>query len=417
LERDIDLKPSDRKGALKDHPKLFTTVISVQYFTNHTKYVLDLGDSCEFCYFCLMRSVTALQKCHAKHREPSLFGRDVVYTDIAPLIAALPSLFHTTVLGHSEKGLPIHRIDYGIGDRKILLWSQMHGNETTGTKALFDLFRWLASDDPAAKRIYNGCTLLCIPMLNPDGAALHTRKNARGIDLNRDAIDRKAVESQLLRACLDDFAPDFCFNLHDQRAIFNVEGTANPATLSFLAPSVDVARSLTAGRKETMSVIVAMNELLQQLIPNHIGRYTDEFYPTATGDNFQRLGHNTILVEAGHFPHDLDRERTREFNFYALLRGLEYLADNQVFDQYEAYFNIPNNALKYLNTIYKNLSIERDGQLQTTDVGVHTTFKRQNGQLVPHQCIEETGDLSSYFSDTVVNAENIQYQDLKLSNS
>ena len=39
-----------------------------------------------------------------------------------------------------------------------------------------------------------------------------------------------------------------------------------------------------------MDVIVAMNDLLQQMIPNHVGLYTDEFYPTATGDNFQKLG-------------------------------------------------------------------------------------------------------------------------------
>ena len=70
-----------------------------------------------------------------------------------------------------------------------------------------------------------------------------------------------------------------------------------------------------------MNVIVAMNNLLQKVIPNHIGRYTDEFYPTATGDNFQKLGFNTILIEAGHYPDDYDREEVRKFNFLHLFKA------------------------------------------------------------------------------------------------
>ena len=57
-----------------------------------------------------------------------------------------------------------------------------------------------------------------------------------------------------------------------------------------------------------MNVIVAMNSMLQKIIPNFVGRYTDEFYPTATGDNFQKLGYNTILIESGHYPNDYQRE-------------------------------------------------------------------------------------------------------------
>jgi murein tripeptide amidase MpaA len=30
-------------------------------------------------------------------------------------------------------------------------------------------------------------TFYCIPMLNPDGAALYTRENANKVDLNRDS--------------------------------------------------------------------------------------------------------------------------------------------------------------------------------------------------------------------------------------
>ena len=39
-------------------------------------------------------------------------------------------------------------------------------------------------------------TLKIIPILNPDGAQQYTRKNANEIDLNRDAVERVAKESQ-----------------------------------------------------------------------------------------------------------------------------------------------------------------------------------------------------------------------------
>lgn len=244
---------------------------------------------------------------HSTFKESSLFGKWIHYAHISPLLSNLTNELNVSVVGSSENNVPIHSVKFGSGSKKILIWTQMHGNESTGTKALFDFLNCIShSDNSIFKTILANCNILCVPMLNPDGSLKYTRVNADDIDLNRDAVDRKAKESKLLRSILEEFNPDFCFNLHDQRTIFGVEGTRNPATISFLAPSEEETRMLTEGRKETMNVIVAMNVLLQKIIPNHIGRYTDEFYPTATGDNFQKLGFNTILIEAGHYPHDYD---------------------------------------------------------------------------------------------------------------
>jgi hypothetical protein len=190
-------------------------------------------------------------------------------------------------------------------------------------------------------------------MLNPDGSQVYTRVNANDIDLNRDAVARVAKESTILRDFIDEFNPQFCFNLHDQRTIFGVEGTKNPATISFLAPSEEPTRALTQGRIQTMNVIVAMHKLLQNIIPDFIGRYTDEFYPTATGDNFQKLGYNTILIESGHFPDDYQREIVREHTFYAIIQGLYHIATSNDFTEYEQYFTIPNNAKIFYDLIHR----------------------------------------------------------------
>ncbi|SFS34037.1 M14 family zinc carboxypeptidase [Lutibacter maritimus] len=353
--------------------------------------------------------------------ESQLKGRQILFDDIHPLINNLSSKFKKEQIGFSENKIPIYKISIGLGSIKIFSWSQMHGNESTGTKAVFDLFKLFETPPSSHKNyietILTNCTLQFIVLLNPDGAINFTRENARNIDLNRDAVDKKAVESKLLRKHLDSFKPQFCFNLHDQRSIFNVEGTPNPATISFLAPSEDVERTLTEGRKETMSVIVAMNSLLQQLIPNHIGRYTDEFYPTATGDNFQKLGYNTILIEAGHFKNDYDREITRKYNFYALLQGIYFISTASSFKNYKPYFQIPNNDKMFLDIIYKNIQVVENNETTKTDLGIQFKFKVINGKLVRYEAIEQTGDLSDYYSDNVVNAEKLNINELKLSNS
>ena len=166
-----------------------------------------------------------------------------------------------------------------------------------------------------------------------------------------------------------------------------------------------------------MSIIVAMNDLLQTGIPNQIGRYTDEFYPTATGDNFQKLGHNTILIEAGHFKDDYDREITRKYNFFALLKGLSFIATSSNFKNYESYFNIPNNNKKFLDIIYKNITFIENEIKVVKDIGIQLKFKVIEDELVTYKAIEISGDLSDYYTYNLINAENLNYNDFNLSNS
>lgn len=341
--------------------------------------------------------IKVLEDWYISNLEKSLKGRRILFPEIEPIIKGLDSdVFEKEIIGSSEEGTSIYKIKTGSGKKKILIWSQMHGNESTGTKAVFDLFKFLkdaASLSSVKDTILSNCTLIFIPMLNPDGSEKFTRVNSNAVDLNRDAVDRKAKESNLLRAVLDEFNPEFCFNLHDQRTIFNVEGTKNPATISFLAPSEDLERTLTNGRKETMSVIVSMDTLLSELIPEHIGRYTDEFYPTATGDNFQKLGHNTILIEAGHYYNDYDRDVVRKFNFYAMLQGLYFIASQSDYSDYKPYFNIPNNDKKCYDIIYRDVKNEK-GVIE--DVAFQYDYVVKENELVFVKQEVERGNLSAY---------------------
>lgn len=313
------------------------------------------------------------------YKELSLYGRHIAFDSLQPLLNNLN--FENTTIGYSYLNKPIHKIKLGTGKTKVLIWTQMHGNESTGTKAIFDLLNFF--DKPLKKvnlrdRILNECTIIIVPMLNPDGAEKYTRVNAQNIDLNRDAVDLKAPESKLLNSLIIKFKPSYCFNLHDQRPIFSVGKKNLSATLSFLAPSEDVDRKLTSGRIKSMKVIVAMNNMLQKYIPNQIGRYTDEFYPTATGDNFQKAGFNTVLIEAGHYKYDYQREKTRGFNFLALIFGLESIANDTKRVDYKDYFKIPNNEKKYFEYLLNNSVLK----LKKIKIGVYLEDKLVDGKIV-----------------------------------
>ena len=346
-----------------------------------------------------------LLKDYTLFKEQDISGKRVIYDQIKPIIDLLPKdVISVETLGVSTHKRPIKMLKMGTGGRRVLIWTQMHGNESTGTKALFDVLKYfnVYSSNSNVKDLLETCTIWIIPMLNPDGADMFTRVNGQDIDLNRDVVDQNGTESRLLMRVINDFKPQFCFNLHDQRTIFNVKDSNKPATISFLAPSEDLERTLTAGRKETMSVIVAMNECLQQVIPGQVGLYTDEFYPTATGDNFQKMGHNTILIEAGHYINDYEREETRKFNAFSLLEGLFTIAQEEEFTNYLPYFDIPQNDTKFFDFIYKNTLYDVDGEVTLTDVAVQLHYKVENNRLLAYRKVEKTGDLSAYYGHEMI---------------
>jgi hypothetical protein len=349
-----------------------------------------------------------IERWYARYAQKKLAGRRIRQQDIDPL---LEDLTHQTVevIGKSFEGRPIRSVVYGQGELRILIWSQMHGNESTGTKAIFDLLQFFQcpGDMEFLKdEIQKKCRILLLPILNPDGAEQYTRVNKQNIDLNRDAVQLKAPESRILREQLKTFAPKYCFNLHDQRTIFSVGAQKEPATISFLAPSEEVNRTVTEGRKETMRLIVAMNQLLSQFIPGRIGRYTDEFYPAATGDNFQKEGYHTALIESGHTVDDYQREITRKYTFYALIQGIVSIAGGLDEIPFEKYFEIPDNDKCYLDIIYKNVKF----QGTAIDIGILFIEKLQGEKVIFEPLVEKTGDLSAFNANFIIEKKGLNFE-------
>ncbi|MBV7268164.1 M14 family metallopeptidase [Winogradskyella luteola] len=336
-------------------------------------------------------------------KNPKLFGRYITNSDIEKCLAKYPDSIISTI-GYSVEQRPIYSLKFGTGPKKILLWSQMHGNESTTTKALFDCFNLFFTNNAIPNLILETCTLLVIPILNPDGAERYMRLNANGVDLNRDAQDLSQPESKLLRAVFDDFQPDFCFNLHGQRTIYNVATSNVPATLSFLSPAQDKERSLTPNRKLAMSIISKINDLMQTVIPDGIGRYDDGFNLNCVGDTFQNLGVPTLLYETGHFTNDYKREEVRRYAFMAILKGLYTIAEGVGESGYKDYFNIPENGKLFYDIIIRNARLKENEDI-VTDIAILYKETLFDGKIEFVPIVEVISNFEGYFGHREIDAK------------
>jgi hypothetical protein len=320
---------------------------------------------------------------YEEYKEKSISGRYITLEHITPLLKSLSDRFELSIIGTSVKGEDIPMVKVGSGAYKVLAWSQMHGNESTTTKALIDFFRFLSGQEELGMAILNGFTVYVIPILNPDGAKAYTRVNANQVDLNRDAQNLTEPESQVLRSVYNTFKPDLCLNLHGQRTIFNVGTTPKPATVSFLSPAFDEARGISESRLMAMKLICAMNNDLQKIIPGQVGRYDDGFNPNCVGDAFQMQNVPTILFEAGHYPQDYDREVTRKLIFNSYLSLFESLIRNtyNVYRQSD-YQEIPENGKYFFDILIKNIGQLEDRYEKYDSVGIMYVETLINGKIV-----------------------------------
>lgn len=345
---------------------------------------------------------------HKQYKANSLFGRYITLKDIEPLLEKLP----TEIIGTSVQEKPIYKYTIGSGKIRIFMWSQMHGNESTTTKALFDFLNVLNSDDELGVKLLSHFTFCILPMVNPDGAELYTRENANKVDLNRDSVNLSQPESQLLRKTFDEFKPDFCYNLHDQRTIFGAGTSGNVATVSFLAPSFNENRDINDVRIKAMNVIVAMNNELQKYIPNQVGRFDDGFNLNCIGDMFTFLNVPTILFEAGHYQDDYYREFTRKMIFIALVSGLTDIYENDIVDnEIDVYLQIPQNNVVFYDFIYKNVKINYDNKEIITNFAAQYKEELIDSNVQLNAYIVEVGELKGKFGHFQYNAHKMKYFD------
>lgn len=354
---------------------------------------------------------TNLYETYEKYKESSLSKRRIKHHELQPLFLkhATNKAFTVKKVGESIEGRALNLISMGSGKTNVLLWSQMHGNEPTATQAIFDILNFLASDDfqNEKKEILENLTIHFLPMLNPDGAERFQRRNLLGVDINRDAVRLQSPESKTLKHVRDSLNADFGFNLHDQSAYYNAELTEKPATISYLAPAFDYEKTISEKRGSAMKIIVFMNNIIQKYAPGQAGRYNDDFEPRAFGDNIQKWGTSTILIESGGYANDAEKQEIRKLNYVSILSAIYTIAKENYkeipIDEYE---KIPENDRKLFDLKIVNATYNLLGKDYVLDIGMNRleVEKEGNNDFWYSSRIIDQGDLSTYYGYETLNA-------------
>lgn len=338
-------------------------------------------------------------------KEKSLQSRFFKHSDLLKLIERhkARNVFRIEKVGQSFEGRDIFLLSIGNGKKKVFLWSQMHGDEPTATAALFDIFNFFSDTlhyDDMKKFILRNTTLYFMPMVNPDGAEVFSRRNAMQIDINRDAQRLETPEGKLLMTVFDSLKADFGFNLHDQTPRYSVGNSFKQATISFLAPPIDYEKSVNEVRLNSIKLISGLYQMLSKFIPGHISKYSDDYEPRAFGDTFQQKGTSTILVESGGWKNDPEKQFIRKLNFLLLLSAFKQIADESYsnYDE-EIYNSIPFNEERIYDLILRNLIVSNNKTDYKIDIGINYTEilnKNKDGYYLKAQ-IENIGDLSVFY--------------------
>ncbi|MFP2928694.1 M14 metallopeptidase family protein [Pyxidicoccus sp. 3LG] len=346
---------------------------------------------------------TLWEQVHSKELPlPPLVRHGHVERHLKALRERAPDLFQLEVVGHSVEGRALYHVSLGTGGRHVLLWSQMHGDEPTATTALLDFFEYVRThrEEPWVARMLGELTLHAVPLLNPDGAERFQRRNAQGIDINRDALALQTPEARALKGLRDRLQPFIGFNLHNQGWRHAVGRTGRPASISLLAAAFDEARSDNPGRVLAKKVCAVIRDAVEPLAPGQVGRYDDSFEVRAFGDNMTRWGTPSVLIETGPWPSKEPDAPLVRLNFVALATALDALASGKA-EQADVsrYESIPQNdssGLVYL--LLKGVGLFGvDGKPFTADVGIAVTrevrAKGKGLEVVQVGKVEELGDL------------------------
>ena len=268
----------------------------------------------------------------------------------------------------SLEGRPIYEICHGKAEgTSVIIWSQMHGTESTATRALMDIFEFLLAEEDdklkpqdliAAKSLRAAIASLnihFIPLVNPDGANNWQRVTSQEmsgkhpclfvggadsfpvagpglVDMNRDAWTMETAEAKLLWRAFANFdrtkgekQPIFGFTLHDQTST-SVAGYDTPASITLLAPAANGPKYFNDTRYRATQIVQRMDDLVQAERPEMTSRYSDDWGPVYFGDSFVMVGVGMIVIESGQAKLDPEKVTLRRTNFKTILRALWEMA-------------------------------------------------------------------------------------------
>lgn len=138
----------------------------------------------------------------SKSMKTEVIGQSVQGRDILALFYTVDKVF-----GSQRSGKPI-----------VLIFCQQHGDEPSGKEAALILARQLLSEK---KSFLKSMDIILIPQLNPDGAEVNQRLNARQIDLNRNHVILTEPETFALHQLFIKWMPEVTLDVHEYTAVLD----------------------------------------------------------------------------------------------------------------------------------------------------------------------------------------------------
>ena len=150
-----------------------------------------------------------------------------------------------------------------------------------------------------------------------------------------------------------------------------------------------------------------MNTIIQKYAPGQVGRYNDDFEPRAFGDNIQKWGTSTILIESGGYHNDVEKQEIRKLNYVSILSAIYTIAKGNYADiSLEDYEKIPENDRKLFDLKITNATYEINGNPYILDLGMNRleVAIENSDQFWYSSRIIDQGDLSTYYGYETFNA-------------
>ena len=235
------------------------------------------------------------------------------YTNYSELLGFLDSLkqkfpqkIQISFLGNSKNGkaIPMAVIGNAPNSSSVRIWMQggLHGDEPAGTESILLFMHELLHQDSLAN-LLDKCQFAFVPMANIDGYLKNERRNAEGLDLNRDQTKLMAAESLNLKEAFTAFRPDIALDLHEYRPFRK-----------------DFVQLGTAGVTSAYDVMFLYSGNLN--VPEKLRLFTRENFVNPTLENLSKFGYThhdyvTSDVEKGdiHFNQGSNNARSSATNF------------------------------------------------------------------------------------------------------
>ncbi len=356
--------------------------------------------------------VAAIDAGYEAHRVDGLgqrrFSPERYWDLLSSVLRSGGERFQVEQIGRSIEGRPLRRIDFGSGEIPVLIWSQMHGNESTASRALVDVFHYLVTspDDPLVQRIESRLHLVVVPVVNPDGAARFVRHNAIGVDINRDARRLATPEARALKRVRDELDARWGFNMHDQNVRTRLGNSSRDVLIALLAPPPGHGET-NAGNRAARQMCSLLAGALKPIVGDQVARYDESFNPRAFGDLMARWGTGVVLIESGGELADPDKGRLRRVNYVAILTALEAIATS-AWEQYgpEHYLDLPLNSPWIYDLLIRGASIVlpgRDPVRADIAVNFEDTLASVGGTVV------EVGDLDEVAALDEIDASGLYF--------